>query len=245
MPAKVQIDYFPAHGSCESTHAVVAIDVIRATTTAITAVSQGRRCFPVTSVEAAHELAAKLEAPLLIGELGGEKPPSFDINNSPAALAMRTDTHRPVILLSSSGTQLLDSLRQHNPVYVACFRNFAAIASELKNSQLDTTLLGAGTLGEFREEDQMCCAWIADELTRSGYEPANQSTADIILKWRSANPNACLAGKSAKFLTRTNQLQDLRFILSSVNDLDLVCSYSDGEISAVRSHSLSAPVLRA
>ena len=230
MPPNVQIDYFPAHGSCESTQAVVAIDVIRATTTAITAVSQGRRCFPVTSVQAAHELAAKLEAPLLIGELGGEKPPSFDINNSPAALAARTDTHRPVILLSSSGTQLLDSLRRHNPVYVACFRNFGAMASELKNSHLDTTLLGA---------------WIADALTRSGYEPANRSTADIVLKWRSTNPDACLAGKSAKFLTRTNQLQDLRFILSSVNDLNLVCSYSDGEISAVRSHSLSAPVLRA
>lgn len=244
MPPKVQIDYFPDHGSCESTQAVVAIDVIRATTTAITAVSQGRRCFPVTSVQAAHELAAKLDAPLLIGELGGEKPPSFDINNSPAALAARTDTHRPVILLSSSGTQLLDSLRMHNPVYVACFRNFAAIANELKNSRLDTTLLGAGTLGEFREEDQMCCAWIADELTQSGYEPANRSTADIVLKWRRTNPDACLAGKSAKFLTRTNQLQDLRFILSSVNDLNLVCSYSDGEISALRSHSLSAPVLR-
>jgi 2-phosphosulfolactate phosphatase len=243
MPPKVLIDYFPAHGSCESTHAVVAIDVIRATTTAITAVSQGRRCFSVTSVQAAHELAAKLEAPLLIGELGGEKPPSFDMNNSPAALAERTDTHRPVILLSSSGTQLLDSLRMHNPVYVACFRNFAAIASELKNSYVDITLLGAGTHGEFREEDQMCCAWIADELMRSGYQLANRDTADIVLKWRRTKPDACLVGKSAKFLTRTNQLQDLRFILSSVNDLNLVSLYADGEISAARSHSLSVPAL--
>jgi phosphosulfolactate phosphohydrolase-like enzyme len=40
MSPKVLIDYFPAHGSCELTHAAVAIDVIRATTTAITAVSQ-------------------------------------------------------------------------------------------------------------------------------------------------------------------------------------------------------------
>lgn len=242
MPRKILIDYFPAHGSCDSTHAAVAIDVIRATTTAITAVSQGRRCFPVTSVQAAHELAAKLDAPLLIGELGGEKPPSFDMNNSPAALAERTDRHRPVILLSSSGTQLMDSLRLHHPVYLACFRNFAAIASELKNSCLDVTLLGAGTLGEFREEDQMCCAWIADELMRSGYQLADRSTADIVLKWRRTKPDACLAGKSAQFLTRTHQLRDLRFILSTVNDLDLVCSYSGGEISAVRSHSLPVPV---
>jgi 2-phosphosulfolactate phosphatase len=245
MPAKVLIDYFPAHANCESTHAVVAIDVIRATTTAITAVSQGRRCFPVTSVQAAHELAAKLEEPLLIGELGGERPPSFDMNNSPAALAERTDTHRPVILLSSSGTQLLGSLRMHNPVYIACFRNFAAVAGELKNTHLDVTLLGAGTQGEFREEDQMCCAWIADELRRSGYQLANQSTADIVLKWRGTKPDGCLAGKSAQFLTRTHQLRDLQFILSKVNDLNLVCSYSDGEISAVRSHRLPVSVLSA
>ena len=245
MPAKVLIDYFPAHASCESTQAVVAIDVIRATTTAITAVSQGRRCFPVTSVQAAHELAAKLEEPLLIGELGGEKPPSFDMNNSPAALAERTDTHRPVILLSSSGTQLLGSLRMHNPVYIACFRNFAAVAGELKNASLDVTLLGAGTQGEFREEDQMCCAWIADELARSGYQFADRSTEDIVLKWRNTKPDGCLVGKSAQFLTRTHQLRDLRFILSNVNDLNLVCSYSDGEISAVRPHSLPAPVLSA
>jgi 2-phosphosulfolactate phosphatase len=245
MPTKVLIDYFPAHANCESTHAVVAIDVIRATTTAITAVSQGRRCFPVTSVQAAHELAAKLEEPLLIGELGGEKPPSFDMNNSPAALAERTDTHRPVILLSSSGTQLLGSLRMHNPVYIACFRNFAAVAGELKNAYLDVTLLGAGTQGEFREEDQMCCAWIADELVRSGYQFANQSTADIVLKWRNTKADGCLVGKSAQFLTRTHQLRDLRFILSKVNDLNLVCSYSDGEISAMRPQSLPVPVLSA
>src|ERR1700730_7841913 len=225
MSPQVVIDCFPAHRSYGLTHAVVAIDVIRATTTAITAVSQGRRCFPVTSIQVAHELAATLEEPLLVGEIAGEKPASFDINNSPADLAARTDTHRPVILLSSSGTQLLDSLRMHNPVYVACFRNFGAIAGELRNSHLDITLLGAGTLGEFREEDQMCCAWIADELTRSGYEPANRSTADIIRKWRGTAADACLAGKSAKFLSRTNQLQDLHFIQSRVNDLNLVCSY--------------------
>lgn len=234
MSRKFAIDCFPTHASYGAMQAVVAIDVIRATTTAVTAVSQGRRCFPVTSVEAAHELAAGLEQPLLVGEIGGEKPASFDISNSPATLAARTDTHRPVILLSSSGTQLLNSVRRHNPVYVACFRNFGAIARELENSQLDVTLLGAGTLGEFREEDQMCCAWIGGELAQSGYEPANPSTADIVQRWCGTATDACLQSKSAKFLSRTKQLQDLEFILSRVDDLNLICSYSDGEISAVQ-----------
>jgi len=52
-------------------YAIVAIDVIRATTTAVTAVASGRRCFPVPSVEAAKLLKSKLTNPLLAGEVGG------------------------------------------------------------------------------------------------------------------------------------------------------------------------------
>src|SRR6187455_751440 len=48
-------------------HAIVAIDVIRATTTLVTAVSLGFRCFPVPSLEHAVPLAAKLDRPLLVG----------------------------------------------------------------------------------------------------------------------------------------------------------------------------------
>ena len=64
--------------------AVVAIDVIRATTVAITAVALGRRCFPVPSVKDAMRTARRLENPLLGGELGGVKPEGFEINNSPS-----------------------------------------------------------------------------------------------------------------------------------------------------------------
>ncbi len=84
-------------------YAIVAIDVIRATTTAITAASLGRRCFPVPSIEAAVPLAARLERPLLVGELGGNMPYGFDLTNSPAQIAERSDVERPMILLSSSG----------------------------------------------------------------------------------------------------------------------------------------------
>src|SRR5437879_1743632 len=88
-------------------HAIVAVDVIRATTTAVTAVARGRKCFPVPSIEQAVSLTRKLSEPLLVGELGGSMPYGFDLNNSPADLEVRTDIHRPVILLSTSGTRLI------------------------------------------------------------------------------------------------------------------------------------------
>ncbi len=99
--------------------ATVAIDVIRATTTAVTAIASGRRCYPVSSVGEAIEMSHMLENPLLVGELGGDMPPGFDITNSPAKLAQREDIFRPIILLSSSGTQLMQAISDRQSAYIA------------------------------------------------------------------------------------------------------------------------------
>ena len=86
----VVIDCFPdSVRRYREGYAIVAIDVIRATTTAVTAVAMGRRCFPVPSIEHALPIAARLDQPLLVGELGGNMPYGFDLTNSPAELAQR------------------------------------------------------------------------------------------------------------------------------------------------------------
>src|SRR3989442_1294877 len=88
-------------------NAMVAVDVIRATTTAVTAVATGHRCYPVASVEAARSVLGSVPDALLVGELGGVMPEGFHLTNSPAELSSRHD-ERPVVLLSSCGTQLID-----------------------------------------------------------------------------------------------------------------------------------------
>src|SRR5215471_16194232 len=108
MRKTVVIDCFPESVKIyHNGYAIVAVDVIRATTTAVTCVALGRKCFPVSSLEQAVPLAARLTNPLLVGELGGSMPYGFDLNNSPAELAIRTDIHRPMLLLSTSGTRLI------------------------------------------------------------------------------------------------------------------------------------------
>src|SRR5215469_17010064 len=123
----VVIDCFPESASLyRDGYALVAIDVMRATTTAVTCVVLGRKCFPVPSLDAAVPLAARLTNPLLVGELGGSMPYGFDLNNSPAALESRTDTHRPMILLTTSGTKVICGAQEWQAVYVACLRNYSA-----------------------------------------------------------------------------------------------------------------------
>lgn len=230
----VAIDFLPASAQrYRGTHAIVAIDVIRATTTLATAAAAGRRCYAAPSVDAAVARAARLEAPLLAGEVGGNMPFGFDLTNSPAAMAGRRDIERPMVLVSSSGTQLIHSARGCETLYIACLRNFEAVARHLCGRHRRIALIGAGTRGEFREEDQLCCAWIADRLLRAGYVPEDQRTLELAQRWQGATAEACRVSNSVAYLIRTGQFDDLDFVLSHVNDLDTVFACDDDEVVAL------------
>lgn len=211
--------------------AVVTIDVIRATTTAITAVAAGRQCFPAPSLDGALWLASVLEKPILAGELDGDMPATFDLNNSPAELSLRSDVWRPLVLLSSSGSKLMCNAMGSDAAYVACLRNHSSISQELvAQGYPRIALLGAGSRGALREEDLLCCAWIGAELARNGYSPEDQRTLNILERWGNARTADCLISKSVDYLKRTRQLADLDFIISRVNDLDRVFLLRGGEV---------------
>src|ERR1700724_249794 len=128
MP-KVTIGCFHEHLPPVAREAtVVAIDVIRATTTAITAVSAGRALYPAGSIEAAVRLAADLDRPILAGELGGVQPYGFDVQNSPTQIEALEESARPIILLSTSGTRLMAEASAVAVTYVGCLRNVSALA---------------------------------------------------------------------------------------------------------------------
>jgi 2-phosphosulfolactate phosphatase len=211
-------------------HAIVVVDVIRAATTAATALATGRRCFPVPSLDAAAVVAAQLRDPLLVGEQRGRMPAGFHLNNSPAALVGRADVGRPMVLLSSSGTKLMATARMASAAYVGCFRNAAFLATHLAGRHPRVAVLGAGSKGEFREEDQICCAWIAAGLLAAGYKAADSRTREIVARWYDAPAEACVEGKSAAFLRRSGQLADLEFVLGHVNDLAAACAIVGPEV---------------
>lgn len=211
-------------------YAIVSVDVFRATTTAVTAVATGRRCFPASSLEMVHVLAARLNRPLLVGELGGHMPCGFDMNNSPAALACYDDVMRPVIPLSSSGTPLITRSVVCDFPYVACFRNYGATVSHLARHHAHVALLGAETKQDFREEDQMCCAWIAEGLTRAGYEAENDRTLALIRRWTGQPLVACAQGKSGDYLRRSGQTRDIEFVVEHQDDLDFAATVEAEEV---------------
>jgi len=223
--------------------AIVAIDVIRATTTAITAAASGWRCFPSPSVDAARTFAQQLENPLLAGESGGEVAAGFEMDNSPAMIAARADTHRPLVLVSSSGTKLIHAAVACDALYLSCFRSYSALVDYLPDRHPRVAVIGAGTRGEFREEDQVCCAWVAAGLMRHGYTPLNARTGAVVARWRHKPAEACLFSRSVAFLKRTGRLQDLDFIFSHIDDLHGTFAVCNGEVLADAAQPETASLL--
>jgi 2-phosphosulfolactate phosphatase len=227
---RVAISCYPSLGEAGSDWAVVGVDVIRATSTAVTAVAAGRRCFPVPTLEAAVPLAGRLENPLLAGELGGNMPYGFHLQNSPAEMDRRVELDRPVILLSTSGTKLLCEAASLAVTYAACLRNVRAQADRLIADHDQVLLLAGESRGEFREEDRLFCGRIARHLIDAGYEPHSAFVEQIVKHWGTAPDEAFLDGHSVQYLAATGQYHDVEFILEHIDDIDSVFELRDGEL---------------
>jgi phosphosulfolactate phosphohydrolase-like enzyme len=225
------IDSIPeSAGKYRQTHAIVAIDVFRATTVIVTALAGGHPIYPVATVSEALASAARLSDALLVGEQAGVKPAGFALNNSPAAVARLTDL-RPIVLLTSAGTQLLAQARGASSIYVACLRNISATAKQLVLSHPKVALIGAGTRGLPRAEDQLACVRIAQLLLASGYEAENSSTEVEVETWRDVGVQELRTGPSADYLRDTNQTDDLDFVVTHVDDVDSSAVFNGQQVS--------------
>ena len=118
-------------------------------------------------------------------------------------------------------------------MYVACLRNYCALVRHLATHHSQVAVIGAGARGQFREEDELCCAWIAQGLAEAGFELANGRTGAAIDRWRGALPEVIAGGASAEYLRRTGQQRDLDFILNHHNDLVAVHRFERGEVRQV------------
>jgi 2-phosphosulfolactate phosphatase len=209
---------------------IVVVDVIRFTTTVATALALGRAVYPARSTDEAFAVAGRLKDPLLAGELGGNVPYGFDMTNSPVqVMALRqvpcgrfTAADRPLVLVSSSGADLLMNSIGAKDVYLGCLRNLSALVRYVEPRHDRVAVLGAGTRGAFRREDQLCCSWIAERLVSAGFGCADENTQALVEKWHGASTEVIREGRSAEYLRRTGQVHDLEFILHYQEDLGVV-----------------------
>jgi 2-phosphosulfolactate phosphatase len=147
-----------------ATGVVVAIDVIRAFTTAAFALAAGARdIVPVGTVEQALELRARFPGALLMGEVGGYPIEGFDFGNSPSALLGQNLAGRRLIQRTSAGTQGLVLSLKAEALFAGSLVCAAATARAIaRSTPASVTLVATGVFpGRDGDEDIACADYLA------------------------------------------------------------------------------------
>jgi 2-phosphosulfolactate phosphatase len=149
----------------------VVIDVLRASTTMITALANGAsRLRPVPDVAAARA-AALGPAALLGGERGGVRIDGFDLGNSPAEYGRDRVAGRAIVITTTNGTAALAACRDAREILVGAMVNRSAVAAAARRlataaRDADVHLVCAGTDGAVTAEDILAAGAILDAALR-------------------------------------------------------------------------------
>jgi 2-phosphosulfolactate phosphatase len=158
----------------EATGTVVAIDVLRAFTTAAFAFHAGAEAITVVStVEEAFALRDANPDWLIMGEERGLPVAGFDFSNSPAALADCDLSGRHLIQRTSAGTQGLVRSRNAQHLLAAslcCARATVAHIRTLRPERVTVVITGAHAGYGYRGDEDRACADYLEALMR-GEEP--------------------------------------------------------------------------
>ncbi|MEL6705175.1 MAG: 2-phosphosulfolactate phosphatase [Bacteroidota bacterium] len=158
---------------------VVAIDVLRACSTIVTALANGAKAvIPVSDMVQAGRLAANLDADtgLLGGERGGKRIDGFQVGNSPAEYTPEAVHDRTVVLTTTNGTQTIAQAKQAHAVTVGCFLNASRVIDFLRTCETDIVLHCAGWQGRIALEDTLFAGYVLHRLW-DGTVPADATDA--------------------------------------------------------------------
>jgi len=179
-----------------------AVDVLRATTTIVTAMAGGAKSFIpfMNSGEVRDYVKSRQRNPYILGgEEKGLKIPGFDLGNSPLEyLPENVVAGRTILFSTTNGTPAMRKAYTESgfPVYVLSLLNIAAtteaMLGEVKNSQAKKiVIVCAGKGGKPSSEDTYCAGLLvkrlSERLTENGLSPDLTDSAQITEGFSSKN----------------------------------------------------------
>jgi 2-phosphosulfolactate phosphatase len=167
---------------------VVIIDVLRASSTIVTALAENAvRVIPVFSPAEARKRAATLclENVLLCGERGGQKLSDFDLGNSPREYISSQVKDKVVLLSTTNGVRAINMTNKAKQIIIGCFLNILAVVQYCQYSSNNVLLVCAGDRGNISLEDTVCAGMIKYLI---GGNDCNQSS-----NYLSSNDDAQIA----------------------------------------------------
>ena len=150
---------------------VVVIDILRATSVIVHAMSQGAiEVIPVKAVEEAFRMAKPFppNTTLLGGERGSKKIEGFHLGNSPREYQSEKVRGKRLILTTTNGTKAFHAVSSGEKVLVGSFFNISAVAGRCFELNQDLLIYPSGDEGHFSLEDTVCGGMLIDRIIKKG-----------------------------------------------------------------------------
>lgn len=135
---------------------VVVIDVLRASSTIITALKNGAKgIIPVEDMGEASRISQSVDSDnlLLCGEKDGIKIEGYDLGNSPFEYSAEVVKNKTLIFNTTNGTKAIKKAVGSAELYIGTFLNLSTIVHTLNQEQKDIVLVCAGWRGRMAIED--------------------------------------------------------------------------------------------
>lgn len=216
---------------------VVVIDVLRASTTVITALSNGaREIIPVNTIESAVKVSGNLFGDVVLrgGERNGRIIEGFNLGNSPAEYTAEAVKGKSIIFSTTNGAPAMWKARYAKNLLVAGFVNVSAVVDRIKELKEDVYILCAGKQTQFCIEDAVCAGMVTkllidDEETETEF---NDSAVAAVALFKSFSKNLLKMAKSCdhgRYLAEIGFAKDLE-LCTTIDLYDVVPELSGNVI---------------
>jgi 2-phosphosulfolactate phosphatase len=219
---------------------VVVIDVLRATSSIVTALSSGAKAVvPAATSEEAVRLTANLEKDgiVLAGERRMLKIEGFGLGNSPREMTREAVGGKTVYLATTNGTPALVAAQGGDPVLVAAALNFSAVAERARAvfaERGDLVILCAGREKQFALEDAYAAGRLIKAVKKGARKVSLNDAAQVSLDLAGQQggwQDAFDASDAARQLVETGLGEDVAYC-AHPDRFSVVPVYADRRITA-------------
>ena len=218
----------------ESSDVSVMVDALRASTTITFALNNFKKIIPCFTPEEAFKLKDELGG-VIAGERNGKRIEGCELGNSPSALKDYETSEEILILTTTNGTRILESMK--SKVLVGSMVNAKSVASksiDLAGNHIDVVM--AGVKGKFAIEDYLAAGeilyWIkssSDECEISEYA----QTAILATRDYESLKESFLNSRTAKRLIELGYVDDVELCCLK-NITENVAIYENHELKLLK-----------
>jgi 2-phosphosulfolactate phosphatase len=220
----------------------VVIDVLRATSTIVTAINNGaKEVVPVASVEFAVKVSGGMFGGqiLLGGERNTKKIEGFALGNSPLEYSRDVVEGKTIVFYTTNGTKSIAKAKYSENLYTCSFLNISAVAEHLISLNTDIEIVCAGRNNYFSIEDSVCAGMLISKIIKVKKDSLlNDSGTAVLTLFKKFGANLIGMMRESdhgKILLENGFEVDLEYC-SSIDILSDIPSYANGVLKKLKSN---------